>query len=88
MILCRISQIVSLSYVLVLKVLVGAILGGVIFRGPVHNAYLNTPNVFASILNIQIYVFAPILNVLYLYLRFLSGTEELWELLAETDNAS
>ena len=52
----KISQIVSLSYVLVLKVLVGAILGGVIFRSPVHNAYLNTLNVFACTRESSVFV--------------------------------
>ena len=52
----KISQIVSLSYVLVLKMLVGAILGGVIFRGPVHYAYLNTLNVFACTRESSVFV--------------------------------
>ena len=52
----KVSQIVSLSYVLVPKVLVGAILGEVIFRGPVHYAYLNTLNIFACTRESSVFV--------------------------------
>ena len=52
----KVSQIVSLSYVLVLKVLLGTILGGVIFRSPVHNAYLNTLNAFACTRESSVFV--------------------------------